>query len=292
MIRKAEKKLSRVKVLIYGSHGLYKTRTALHFPRPAMIDLEQGAEIYGDELPFGIVQPKSVAEITDAIDDIVNSKEYDTIILDSATVLWLKIQQFWNEIYLSRNQRSKGFKFEFYEFQPLDWRGPKDQFKSILEKLRNTGLHVVITAREKAEYADGEFMKKIGVMPDAEKTIAHEFDTVIHVAREGGAIATVEKDRTNSLPPAFDITDFSNFQQAFDLKPMESPETAVETPPVEITAQTFNTLALALEMMDLTVQQRIHLLKEYQVDTIENLTEDQAQQIIARIEKKQQEVTT
>ena len=44
----------RIKLLLWGDAGSGKTTLALQFPRPAMIDLEGGADLYGGKFDFDV----------------------------------------------------------------------------------------------------------------------------------------------------------------------------------------------------------------------------------------------
>lgn len=213
--KKADTMSKNVKLLVYGDSGVGKTTLALQFPKPCVIDLEGGTELYGSKFKFDVFRAKNCKETTDAISYLLNggSANYETVIIDPITVYWEQMQRKWSDILLRRNKDSKGYKHEFYDFQPRDWSTIKSDWKECISNLIALPLNVVAIAREKPEYADTGFMQKIGKTFDGEKSLPYLFDTVVHLVFQGNTrVCRVTKDRSETLTDEFQLSyePFSN----------------------------------------------------------------------------------
>jgi hypothetical protein len=214
----------RAKLFMWGATGTKKTITAIQFPSPIVIDLEGGTDRYGSSFKFHKPKtpPKSFEEVKDLVLYLFKNKHpYRTLVIDPITILWEMLQKKWSAIFLKRNKGAKGFKGEFYDFQPRDWQTIKADWKGFIRLLQVLDMNIVITAREKPLYAEGEMMKKIGVTHDAEKNLPYEFDTVLQLKRDGDDFgAEVHKDRTNNLKEGSNIAGFTyaTVEKAFGKK--------------------------------------------------------------------------
>jgi len=189
--------------MFFGGSGAGKTTLALKFPKPALLDLEGGADLYGGRFDFGVLRATKCDEITAAVDWIAaHPSEFETVIVDPITVYWDALQRKWSEVFLLRNRGAKGHRHEFYELGPKEWMTIKADWREFLRKLLALDAHVIVTAREKPEYADTGFMRQTGTTFDGEKSLPYLFDVVMRQYRdaEGRYLAQVIKDRTGCLP--------------------------------------------------------------------------------------------
>ena len=77
----------KIKLFLWGSWGTGKTITALQFPRPAVLDLDGGADLYGKKYKFDVLKSTSLAEIKKGIDYLVsNPGVYETLVVDPITI--------------------------------------------------------------------------------------------------------------------------------------------------------------------------------------------------------------
>jgi len=211
----------RLKLFIWGDAGTGKSTLSLQFPKPVVIDMEGGTELYGGKFSFGVFRTSSADDAFQAVRWLSeNPHQYQTLIIDPISVLWESLQKKWSDIFLRRNKNSKGYKFEFYEFQPRDWMAIKAELKDLIRLLTVLDMNVVVIARQKPLYSETGFMRAIGDTFDAEKSTPYLFDVVVQLFRDekGGFRARCTKDRTNTLPkPEFECT-YEVFETAFELK--------------------------------------------------------------------------
>lgn len=215
------------KVLLWGASGTGKTTLALQFPNPVVIDLEKGTELYGSKYNFDVLNANSIEEIKTAMEYLKTSDhDYETLIIDPITVMWELLQQEWSEKLFQFNQKSKGFKNEYYDFQMKDWALIKKEWKDLLLSIVNLNMAIVATAREKVLLNSS--MNAIGYVPDSEKNIESYFDIVIRLERQNGERKMgVSKDRTQMLPSKSE-TSFNIFKILFNFKKEEEIPTLEE----------------------------------------------------------------
>jgi len=193
----------RFKLLLWGDSGSGKTTLSLQFPKPAVIDLEGGTEHYGEDFQFDVLKATTADEITRAVDWLRTSEhEYRTLVIDPITLYWDALQQKWSDIFMRRNKGSKGHRLDYYDLQPRDWMRIKAEHKELIRKLIGLDMNVIVTARQKAQYADSGFMRVIGETFDGEKSLPYLFDTILRFYRDdkGRFMAENLKDRTGRLP--------------------------------------------------------------------------------------------
>jgi len=200
LFEKAKSSPDRVKMYIYGKTGTGKTRTALHFPSPAVIDAEQGTKFYGGEFEFFVINTSDPDKVHAAIDELlIDPQGFKTLVIDPFTVIYDNIIRN-KEIYM--RQKTGNMK---YELAPLDYKSIKTEVKILMNKLLALDMNVIVTARSKDLYAKGKFMEVIGETPEGHKDLPYMFDIVIqlYVNEKGERRAKLDKDRSNQLPSDF-----------------------------------------------------------------------------------------
>jgi len=273
----------RLKALFWGDSGAGKTTLALQFPRPVLIDLEGGADLYGEKCEFDVLRATSADEVMAAVRWLgEHPHEYRTLIIDPVTVYWDALQKKWSDIFLLRNKGTKANKFEFYDLQPRDWMTLKAEHKELIRRLIALDMNVIVTARQKTQYADGGFMRAVGETFDGEKSLPYVFDVVLRLFRDekGRFLAECLKDRTGSLPTGSFETSISLFEEMFGKDTLTRPATFVARISDEQKLQIqkyIHELGLAPEL----VSQR---LAAYGADSLDDLTGEDAQTILTKFE--------
>lgn len=280
--QKAETLEKRLKGFFYGPFGSGKTNLALHFPNPVVIDLERGSDLYGDSYDFEVLHASTADEVMAAVDWLRTHRHgYRTLVVDPITVYWEALQRRWSEIFLRRNRGSKGFKGEFYDFQPRDWMPVKAELKEFLRKLIALDMNVVVTAREKPLYAEGTLMKAVGETFDAERSLPYLFDTIVRLYRDeqGRFMGTCLKDRSNRLPKVPFENSYALFESLFGREAL-SREAKPITP---ATADQKRRIRELLARSPMTPGQVTKRLAAYGAACLDDLSEENAQLILAKI---------
>lgn len=226
---RARKQKKHIKALVYGATGTGKTTWALQFPKVCLLDLEKGADFYGDSFEFDTMQVSSWQQAQKALSFLKNDNgvTYETLVIDPITVLWELVLDKWATYFTRDKPRSAGNHGEYYDFQVKDWATIKSDWKKIMQHIIMLPMNVVCLAREKSLYSDNkrDFMKVIGKTIDCEKSVSYLFDIVLNFTKQDNQhIAVVEKDRTNVLPSSFPVSfePFTRIMNPETLEQMES----------------------------------------------------------------------
>jgi len=280
--QKAEEAEKRIKMLLWADSGAGKTTAALNFPGSAIIDMEGGSGLYVDKFCFHILNATTADEVMKAVRWLLENKhQFRTLIIDPITVHWEALQKKWSDIFKKRNKGSKGFKHEFYDLQPKDWLTIKAELKELIRMLTALDMNVIVTARQKVQYADGAFMRAIGETFDGEKSLPYMFDTVLRLFKDekGRFMAENLKDRTGKLPKGVFENSHHVFEESFGLEILTR-----EAKPIKYAGEAqktkINEYIILFQMTPDQVQQR---LAAYGAESLDELTEDNARIIIEKL---------
>ncbi|KJU86016.1 hypothetical protein MBAV_001784 [Candidatus Magnetobacterium bavaricum] len=273
----------RVKLFLWGDSGAGKTTLALQFPYPVVIDFEGGTALYGDSFGFDVLQSNSPDEVMDAVDWLLTNKHnYRTLVIDPITVFWDALQKKWSDIFLTRNKASKGYKHEFYDLQPKDWQTIKSEFKDFLRTLMSIDMNVIVTAREKTKYKEGSMMVAMGETFDGEKSLPYMFDTIVrlYLDEKGRYIGACLKDRSNRLPRQDFEVSYALFERIFGKESLTRAAQFVSL----ITDEQKERLEELLRQFNITDEQLHTRLSAYNAEAIDDLTTQNAEIIIHKLE--------
>jgi hypothetical protein len=196
----------KLKILIYGPPGSGKTRAALTFPKAALIDAEGGTELYRGRpgVPsFHVLDSKSVTDLERAIAFIEQDagKTYETLIIDPISVFY-DVQK------AAAEQTSKSGALGYREWSQINTR-----MKRVYNSLTNLPVHVIVLARESAEYASkGSNLEKVGTKPDSDKAIDYIFDFVLRMDTDHSAEVRKTRGITLGKNGRLDKVDWSVFE--------------------------------------------------------------------------------
>lgn len=165
----------KLKILLYGASGSGKTRAALTFPRPLLVDAEGGSAFYRGRTGIGEFLVKDTKSLTD-LEKVIslvqqdNGKSVDTLIIDPITVFY-DVQK--DAMARTAKDGALGFR---------EWARINNRMKSLYNSLTNLPVHVIVIARESVEYeGEGNNLKKIGQKPDSDKALPYVFDFSIRM---------------------------------------------------------------------------------------------------------------
>ena len=271
----------RLKLFLWGDSGVGKTTLALQFPKPVVIDLEGGTDLYGESFDFDVLRASTADEVMAAVEWLLtHPHSYRTLVIDPITVYWDALQKKWSDIFLRRNKGSKGYKFEFYDLQPRDWMTVKAEFKDLIRKLIALDMNVIVTARQKVQYADGAFMKAIGETFDGEKSLPYLFDTIVRLYRDekGRFLGECLKDRSNRLPPGEFECSFARLEEIFGKKTLARKA----RPTLFATEEQKRQIRDEIARFGITPEQVARRLAAYRAESLDELTEENARIILAK----------
>lgn len=197
----------RVKTLVFGGPGAGKTYLALGAPGPiAVIDTEGGTAFYEGRKglsAFERLTTKSYAEVKAAVEYLATGDHpYQTLVIDPVTIIYetLQASALIRRAEMNRRRSRGSSDPDEADLEMLDWGRIKRSYKSLMTALVNLDMHVIVTAREKAETVrgnDGEMHPTGRYLADTEKGTAYFFDVVLRLVDEDGRrVAIVAKDRT------------------------------------------------------------------------------------------------
>ncbi len=203
----AEAVVPKVKALVFGAAGVGKTYFSLTSPgRIAMIDTEGGTAFYARRAGthglshFDVLPTKTYRDVQAAVAYIASNPDaYGTLVIDPVTVIYEVLQ---DAALIKRaevnRRKNRGGDPDDTDLEMLDWGRIKRAYKALMTELGNLPVHVIVTAREKAEQErqHGEVVT-VGQKADAEKSTGYYFDTILRlVPTATGREAIILKDRT------------------------------------------------------------------------------------------------
>jgi hypothetical protein len=203
----AEAVIPKIKALVFGAAGVGKTYLSLTSPgRIAIIDTEGGTAFYARRAGthglslFDVLPTKTYRDVQSAVQFIAaNPDTYATLVIDPVTVIYEVLQ---DAALIKRaevnRRKGRGGDADDTDLEMLDWGRIKRAYKALMTELGNLPVHVIVTAREKAEQErqHGEVVT-IGQKADAEKSTGYYFDTILRlVPTATGREAIILKDRT------------------------------------------------------------------------------------------------
>ena len=213
--KKAEKVTKRAKILVTANAGVGKTVFALQFPAPCVIDMEHGTDLYGHKYDFEVKHTQDIKEVDAIVQTLLTTTHpYKTLVIDSLTVYAEELQE-------QIAAKNKG------EMGPKEWGMLSSGIAKLCRMLTLLDMNIIVTTGEKNLYADGEFMKKIGVVYDAPRKLNRHFDTVVRfwvdTDKSTGKIsrwATCEgtdhlKNRGDLLPSGIFPLEYEVFKKAY-----------------------------------------------------------------------------
>lgn len=175
MFQKATPVSKKLKILLYGASGTGKTLAALSFPRPAVVDAENGTDLYAGRkgIPeFSVLRIKTFEELQKAISYIQadKGKSFDTLVIDSVSVFYDVQKE-------AAAKTSKDNELGYRE-----WAKINNRMVYLYNTLTNLPVHIVCIAREAVEYeTKAGQLTKTGTKPDADKRLVYMFDFIIRM---------------------------------------------------------------------------------------------------------------
>lgn len=224
--RRAIRADALLKVMAWGEPGAGKTRFALTFPAPLVIDLERGSEWYADESDFLVATPSAEMPPARLVKEVLGEvmagayPDRKTLVIDPITDYLDAL-----EANLIEAQRRNGINLDDLKglARAKAYAQIRDGIRERLDLLVRVPMHVVLVARAKNVWGkndDGK-MAPVERTYDAKDIVEYLCDVVLHLDRPGRAV--VRKSRIAALPEILERPGFSVIAERLYRKPDEKP---------------------------------------------------------------------
>jgi hypothetical protein len=209
---KASRSKIYLKLALQGVSGSGKTMSAILLAKGlsengkiAFIDTENGSgSLYSDRYEYDVDEirpPFDPAKFSKSFQEALGLG-YDVIILDSFSHVWEGVLAIKSE--LDAKPKANSF---------TNWNEAGRQFKSVLDTILQSPVHVICCMRRKMDHAldksdDGKLtVRKLGMAPIMRDNIEYEFSTIFEI--DSNHLAYSDKDRTELFiqKPPFKITE-------------------------------------------------------------------------------------
>ncbi len=275
---------SKPKFLISGESGVGKTFFALDFPRPYLIDTESGAtrEQYQAKLKkaggvyFG--KDEGAQDFNTVIEEIktlaTTSHDFKTLIIDSFSYLYL--------LEAAEAELKAGSDFG------RDKKEANKPTRQMIRWLDKLDMNVILICHSKIKWErKGKDIISSGTTFDGYEKLEYILDLWIEIPR-GGKTFLVKKSRIESLPQdaSMPLT-YEKFIEVYGQK-------VVEGNVKQITLANYAQLAQLEELiktLNIGEEQQEKVLKTFDAETWEELSEEQIQKCIEGLQKKIKSLT-
>jgi hypothetical protein len=303
----ATKAQAKLRAALTGPAGSGKTCSALRMAsgiggRIAVIDTERGsASKYADRFTFDTCQllDRTIEGYLAALDAAAKGG-YDVLVIDSLSHGWQELLQ----------EVDRLAKARFCGNTWAAWSEGTPKQRRLIDALLDFPGHVIATIRSKTEWNQQTDEKtgrlrpvRIGLAPEQGKGIEYEFDLLVELSADH--VATVIKDRTGKFQDrviekpdeAFGRALAAWLAEGAPAKPPAPAAPAPEAPrqpvpeapkppvPAQPAGPNLSRLQALIAEHNLTDQQQAAWCSHFKADRLEELTQQQVDAIVAKIER-------
>ena len=225
----------KLRVMAWGGPGTGKSRFALSFPKPFVIDLENSTDWYREEFKFyyAKVNPtvKEIKNSTTLVDTIVKMFEegkmldkVETLVVDPITDLIDNLEKI-SAIVYEKNLQGKLKGKSITELNPLQkaqfYGFRKQKVRDILDRILKLPINIVLVARDKNQWEQtSNGMAVTGKTFDGVDLLEYLPDFVINFTSYGQA--HIKKSRSNKISENIELT---KYEELFKLLNKNKKET-------------------------------------------------------------------
>jgi len=295
----ATKAQAKLRAALFGPSGSGKTYSALRMAtgiggRVAVIDTERGsASKYADRFQFDACQleDRTIDGYLAAL-QAAASAGYDVLIIDSLSHGWQELLQ---EVDRLAKARFGGNTW-------AAWSEGTPKQRRLIDALTDWPGHVIATIRSKTEWNQQTDEKtgrlrpvRIGLAPEQGKGIEYEFDLLLELSTDH--VGTVIKDRTGKFQDriiekpdeAFGRELAAWLAEGAPVKQGPAPVSEAPKPQAPAPAQPagpdLSRLQALIAEHNLTDQQQAAWCSHFKVTSLDHLTQQQVDAIVAKIER-------
>lgn len=273
------------KMALFGKSGSGKTHFATAFPRPYLIDSEQGGRLssYTKRLKesggayFGVAQGAN--DFNAVIEEIkilsTEPHEYKSLVIDSLTHIY--------QTAIAREAERLGGKAVF----GAEKKPAIAQMRRLLQWIDRVPMNVLLIGHSVSEWTNvaGE-RKEVGTMPDFWDKVPYSLDLVLRIEHvsKGFRTATVTKSRIESFPE-FDrliLQDngvdkgYDEFSKRYGKAYIE----AVSTPIVICSGEQVKEIERLLETLKVSEAEIDKIMSKANVEELKDLSQEQAEKFV------------
>lgn len=225
--------VKRPKMFWFGETGSWKTRVGIGFPRPYVIDTEQGAtnDQYAKTIAAGQGKHWSTTDLDEIIEEVVTlatvPHEFKTLLIDPITTPYNEAcDRAARELAAkSKDPSSDGTEFGRH-------KGIADRkMKRLFNLLTRLDMNVVLTSHLKTKWEKvGDGFKEAGTTFDCYAKLEYLFDLVLEIQKRGKERwGLVRKSRLESFPEGDQfLFSYQEIAQRYGLESMEKATEPIE----------------------------------------------------------------
>lgn len=288
--KKATKAQSKARIALIGPSGSGKTYTALNLAKylgqkVAVIDTERGsASKYADIFDFDVMELETFHP-KNYIDGIKEAEAcgYDVLIIDSLSHAWMGKDGALELVERAATRMKSGNTF-------AAWREVTPLHNELVDTMLRCNMHLIVTMRAKTEYIietnekGKQVPRKVGMAPIQREGLEFEFDIVADMDLDNNMI--ISKTRCSAL--AGGVFNKPGEEVANIIKAWLSdgvPAEQLPKPPQPITQEMVGKIKTEWLRKKLKPQALNFQLKKLYGKTLTELTQDEAQEFLAKLQE-------
>lgn len=287
LFQKAERRKAKLRLALCGPSGSGKTYSALKIAQGiggkiALIDTENGSgSLYAHLTEYDVAEispPFTVEKYIAAIKD-AEASGYNVLVVDSLSHAWAGQGGLLEEVD-KRNSGGNSF---------AAWRNVTPMHNKLVDTILQSNLHIIVTMRSKTAYEIEKDERgkavpvKKGMAPIQRDGLEYEFTVVLDLDNKKH-IAEAGKDRTGLFDGNVFVPDESTGQALMEW--LESGKEVVPAAPKMNEAQRKKMFAMSKDAGLTSDEMREYIHSTYNVASSNDLTVEQAKQVIDWLDKR------
>jgi len=175
-------KVPTLMMMVYGQGGVGKTTFAASFPKPLLLDFENGAKYFGErgiEVDVAVFKTWPTLDEKRQLRDSV--KNYETIIVDPIGEAMDKLMES-DTISGNKNRQANG------DLTMAGWGSVKKEMRNFIKFLRDTGKNVVLVAHVDERTDDEQIVRRPMIATKLSQELVNMVDVVgyMQIIQHGG----------------------------------------------------------------------------------------------------------